>query len=61
MEQEDQYYHLELPIEAVRIVHKGLSQACKKWSGGDPIEQEDLQTMRDHFYRIVLEHRFDTM
>ena len=61
MEQEDQYYHLELPIEAVRIVHKGLSQACEKWSGGDPIEQEDLQTMRDHFYRIVLEHRFETM
>ena len=61
MEQEDQYYHLELPIEAVRIVHKGLSQACEKWSGGDPIEQEDLQTMRYHFYRIVLEHRFDTM
>ena len=36
MEQEDQYYHLELPIEAVRIIHKGLSQAYEKWSGGEP-------------------------
>jgi hypothetical protein len=58
---EDSYYHLELPIEAVRIVHTGLSQAVEKWSGGDPMEQEDLITMRDHFYRIMLEHRFDNM
>jgi hypothetical protein len=61
MEQEDQYYHLELPIEAVRIIHKGLSQAYEKWSGGEPQEQEDLLAMRDHFYRIMLEHRFDNM
>ncbi|MAG49737.1 hypothetical protein CMO86_08860 [Candidatus Woesearchaeota archaeon] len=59
--EEENYYHLELPIEAVRIVHTGLSQAVEKWSGGDPMEQEDLLAMRDHFYRIVLEHRFETM
>ena len=59
--EEEEYYHLELPIEAVRIVHTGLSQAVEKWSGGDPMEQEDLLTMRDHFYRIVLEHRFENM
>jgi len=55
---EDSYYHLELPIEAIRIVHTGLSQAVTKWSGGDPTEQEDLLAMRDHFYRIILEHSF---
>jgi hypothetical protein len=60
MEEED-YYQIELPIEAVRIIHKGLSQACEKWSGGPPHEQEDLQAMRDHFYRIVLEHQFSSM
>ena len=58
MEDESQYYRLELPIEAVRIVHTGLRQACEKWSGGEPVEQEDLLTMRDHFYRIILEHSF---
>ena len=43
MEDDFQYYHLELPIEAVRVVHTGLSQAVlEKWSGGDPAEQEDL-------------------
>ena len=61
MEQEENYYHLELPIEAVRVIHTGLSQAVNKWAGGDPMEQEDLQAMRDHFYRIILEHRFDNM
>ena len=49
---------LELPIEAIRIIHTGLKQAVDKWSGGDPAEQEDLFTMRDHFYRIILEHSF---
>ena len=61
MEQEENYYHLELPIEAVRVIHTGLTQAVNKWAGGDPQEQENLQSMRDHFYRIILEHRFDTM
>ena len=61
MEDEEQYYHLELPIEAVRIIHVGLTQACEKWSGGDPVEQENLLAMRDHFYRIMLEHRFTNM
>jgi len=55
---EDQYYHLELPIEAVRCVHTGLTQAVNKWAGGDPQEQEDMIMMRDHFYRIILEDRF---
>ena len=59
--EEDSYYTLELPIQAVRCIHTGLKQAVDKWSGGDPIEQEDLITMRDHFYRIILEHRFDNM
>ena len=61
MEQEENYYHLELPIEAVRVIHTGLSQAVNKWAGGDPMEQEDLQAMRDHFYRIILEHSFENM
>jgi hypothetical protein len=61
MMDEEEYYQLELPIEAVRIIHIGLSQACEKWSGGDPVEQENLLAMRDHFYRITLEHRFHNM
>jgi len=58
---EEEYYNLELPIEAIKIIHKGLSQAVDKWAGGCPQEQEDLITMRDNFYRIVLEDQFSTM
>ena len=58
---EEEYYHLELPIEAIRVIHTGLSQAVEKWSGGSAKEQEDLVAMRDNFYRLVLEHQFDNM
>ena len=61
MNEESEYYQIELPIQAVRIIHTGLSQAVDKWSGGYPEEQEDLISMRDHFYRIMLEHRFTNM
>ena len=61
MDEESDYYQIELPIEAVRIIHTGLSQAVEKWCGGSPNEQEDLIAMRDHFYRIMLEHRFTNM
>ena len=59
--EDDNYYNLELPIEAIRIIHTGLSQAVEKWSGGPAEEQEDLIAMKDNFYRILLEHRFDNM
>lgn len=58
---EEDYYNLELPIEAIKIIHKGLSLAVEKWPGGPPQEQEDLVAMRDNFYRIVLEHQFSNM
>jgi|TARA_B100000497_G_C7665847_1_gene401434 hypothetical protein len=58
---EEGYYHIELPIEGVRLIHTGLSQAVQRWPGGDAQEQEDLIMMRDNFYRIILEHRFDNM
>ena len=55
---DEDYYHLELPIQAVRCIHTGLKQAVDKWAGGDPQEQADMISMRDHFYRIILEHKF---
>ncbi len=58
---EEGYYHIELPIEGIRLIHTGLSQAVQRWPGGDAREQEDLIMMRDNFYRIILEHRFDNM
>ena len=58
---EEGYYHIELPIEGIRLIHTGLSQAVQRWPGGNAQEQEDLIMMRDNFYRIILEHQFDTL
>jgi hypothetical protein len=58
---EEGYYHIELPIEGIRLIHTGLSQAIERWPGGDAEEQESLIMMRDNFYRIMLEHQFDSM
>jgi len=58
---DDQYYSIELNIHGIRAIHTGLSQAVDKWAGGDFLEQENLKSMRDHFYRIILEHSFENM
>ena len=59
MMEDDGYISIELNIDAIRLIHTGLSQAVKKWSGGDPQEQQDLITMRDNFFRLILENQFD--
>ena len=53
------YISIELNIDAIRVIHTGLSQALQKWSGGDPQEQEDLIAMRDNFFRLILENQFN--
>ena len=58
---DDEYWSIELNIKGIRLIHKGLSQAVEKWSGGDPNEQQDLIAMRDNFYRLLLEYRFEHM
>ena len=60
-EDDDDYYSIEINIRGIRMIHKGLCMAVKNWAGGDPEEQEDLITMRDNFYRLVLEHQFHNM
>ena len=58
---EEDYYQIELNIRGIRLIHEGLRQAVQKWSGGEPQEQENLIAMRDNFYRLILEHQFDSM
>ncbi len=59
--EDDQYYNIELNIRGIRLIHNGLKQAVEKWAGGEPAEQEDLISMRDNFYRLVLEHQFQSL
>ena len=60
-QEEGNYYSIELNIRGIRLIHTGLSQAVQKWSGGEPEEQLNLIAMRDNFYRLILEHQFDSM
>ena len=59
--EDDHYYNIELNIRGIRLIHTGLKQAVEKWAGGEPEEQEDLISMRDNFYRMVLEHQFQSL
>ena len=59
--EDDQYYSIELNIRGISLIHTGLKQAVEKWAGGEPEEQEDLISMRDNFYRMVLEHQFQSL
>ena len=61
MHEEEEYYSIEMNIRGIRMIHRGLVLAVQNWSGGDPEEQEDLISMRDNFYRMVLEHQFQNM
>ena len=54
---EEEYMSIELNIHGIRCIHTGLKQACEKWSGGDPNEQIAMQTMRDNFFRLILEYQ----
>jgi len=56
---EEDYYNLELPIEAIKVIHKSLSFHYEKWPGGEASEQEDILAMRDNFYRIILNYQFE--
>ena len=58
---DDEYWSIELNIKGIRLIHKGLSQAVEKWSGGSADEQADLIAMRDNFYKLILEYQFDNM
>ncbi len=60
-QEEGNYYNIEVNIHGIRLIHEGLKQAVQKWSGGEPQEQLNLIAMRDNFYRLILEHQFDSM
>lgn len=58
---QEEYYSIELPIQAIKMLHNSLSFHYEKWSGGDPQEQEDIRMMRDNFYRIILDYQFENL
>lgn len=49
---------VELDIIDVHQVYQSVSFHLEKWPGGDAYEQERLSALKDFFYRMVLEYKY---
>lgn len=62
---EEEYdYTVDLKIEEIRLMYHCVQETIKYWPGAPARpyeEQEDLWTLRDNLYRIILEHKFNSM
>ena len=52
---EDARFGLELNDVAVCLIHRALKQYYEQWPGGDPWEQAEVKTLKDYFYKLMLE------
>lgn len=52
------FVSIELDITDTYAVYKSICFHLDKWPGGDPYEQERLVMLKDFFYRMVLEYKF---
>ncbi|MDB4651093.1 hypothetical protein OAE26_00740 [Synechococcus sp. AH-551-E05] len=59
MEQEQSFVSVELGLDALRLMHKVISQAYETWPGGCAEEQECLFTMRNQLYAALMDQLLD--
>jgi hypothetical protein len=52
------YIVMELDVIDVHQVYQSVSYHLQHWPGGDPYEQERLTALKDFFYRMVLEYKY---
>ena len=50
---------IHMDINALRTLHRVVSEACDKWPGGDPQEQECLYRMKTQLYAALMEYLLD--
>jgi hypothetical protein len=55
---EDNIYELQFTVTSLRMLHKAISFAHKNWPGGDPVEQQYYEYLRDSLQRVLLEETF---
>ncbi len=66
MEEEDYDYDftVNLKIEEIQLMYYCTLEAIKYWPGAPARpyeEQEKLWEVRDNLYRMILEHKFNSM
>ena len=59
MEQEQSVVSVELGLDALRLMHKVISQAYETWPGGCAEEQECLFTLRNQLYAALMDQLLD--
>ena len=62
MNEEDFDYQVCLRIEDIRLLHHCVLKRIENWEGSPARpahEQEHLWYLRDSFYRMILEDRFE--
>tara|TARA_Y100000592_G_scaffold87792_1_gene142812 strand:- start:5970 stop:6182 length:213 start_codon:yes stop_codon:yes gene_type:complete len=53
------YVTIELAGVDIYLTYKSIAFHLEKWSGGEPEEQERLFMLKDFFYRMVLEYKYN--
>lgn len=57
---EDIYYSIELDIGSVRLVYRAIDQMLERWPGGEAHEQDNLLTLKNGFYKVLLENQYQS-
>ena len=56
----DMGFMVELSDDEVKMVYYAISEALRVWPGGEPRQQEQLENLKDGFFRLILEMQFDS-
>ena len=51
---------LSVEIEALRVLHRAVSDAYANWPGGDANEQACLLNMKNQLYAALMDHLLES-
>jgi len=52
------FIQMELDIRDVSQIHQALTYHSEKWYGNDIYEKQRIDELKDFFYRMILEYKF---
>jgi|TARA_X000001382_G_scaffold107441_1_gene83122 hypothetical protein len=55
---EDNIYELQFTVTSLRMLHKAVTFAHKNWPGGEPVEQQYYEYLKDSLQRVLLEETY---
>ena len=52
---DESLFGVQLNDVAVCLIHRALKAYYDQWAGGDPWEQREIKTLKDYFFKLMLE------